>query len=83
MSQTMQGAMSEAITEVAQYTERLLIMGEQTNRARRDETDCRNRLNQAQKKVDELIATLKKQAPRDSDWKRETFVAHTVSITVE
>lgn len=68
MSQTMQGAMSEAITEVAQYTERLLTLERETSRARNNETDCRNRLNQVQKKVDELIASLKKQAPRGSNW---------------
>lgn len=39
--------------------------------ARNEETDALNRLNQAQKAFDAAIAELKKQAPRDSEWKRE------------
>ena len=33
-------------------------------------TNARNRLNTAQKKFDELVATLKKNSPGGSDWAR-------------
>jgi uncharacterized protein YdeI (YjbR/CyaY-like superfamily) len=33
-------------------------------------TNARNRLNTAQKKFDELVATLKKDSPSGSDWAR-------------
>ena len=38
--------------------------------ARRRETDALNRVNAAQKEFDALVALLKKEAPRDSDWRR-------------
>lgn len=41
--------------------------------ARSEETDALNRLNAAQKAFDAAIADLKKQAPRESDWKREAM----------
>jgi exonuclease VII small subunit len=35
------------------------------------DTAARNRLNQAQKKVDEVVAAFRKAAPRDTDWARK------------
>lgn len=37
-------------------------------RARNERTDALNRLNVCQKTVDDLLAELRKQSPRDSDW---------------
>lgn len=33
-------------------------------------TDALNRVNQAQKKIDAIVAEMKRTAPRDSDWRR-------------
>lgn len=38
--------------------------------ARREETNCLNRLNEAQKAFDEAVSALKLDAPYGSDWKR-------------
>lgn len=38
--------------------------------ARNEETNALNRVNEAQKKFDELVALVKKEAPRSSDWRR-------------
>ena len=42
--------------------------------ARNEETDALNRVNAAQKKFDELVALVKKEAPRSSDWKQSKGV---------
>ena len=42
----------------------------ETQHARNLETDCLNRVNQAQKDVDELVGKVKAGAPRESDWYR-------------
>jgi hypothetical protein len=49
-------------------------MCELTARARRDETDARNKVNEAQKHFDELVALVRKSAPRDTDWTRHFVV---------
>ena len=69
MSESMQTEMSRAITQVALLSERLHVFEQQTRTARQNETDCRNELNAAQKKVDDLVGILKKQAGRDTYWK--------------
>jgi len=69
MSESMQTEMSRAITQVALLSERLRVFEQQTRTARQNETDCRNELNAAQKKVDDLVGILKKQAGRDTYWK--------------
>ena len=38
--------------------------------ARNRECDALNTLNRAQAALDEVIASMRKQAPRDTDWKR-------------
>lgn len=43
-------------------------------RASRDRTTATNRLNEAQKAFDAVVAEMRKDAPRDSDWKRQTGV---------
>lgn len=43
---------------------------EQYKTASRERTARINQLNQAQKKIDELFAKARNEAPRDSDWSR-------------
>lgn len=62
--------MDEAIVEIGRANERLAAAKVRTAAARSDECTCLNHVNLAQKRVDELVGVLKKQAPRDSDWNR-------------
>jgi hypothetical protein len=48
--------------------------------ARNETTSCLNRLNAAQKAVDARMQTLRKHAPRDSDWARETRSSHVTEV---
>ena len=45
------------------------------SRARLDKTTAINRMNNAQKALDAAILALKKEAPRDSDWKQSERLA--------
>ena len=56
-----------AIADAQDYFQR---MAQLTAIARNKETDALNKLNDAQKNFDALVAELKKSAPRDTDWKR-------------
>lgn len=62
--------LANAVAAVASAQDYLLRMTELTDSARRNETDARNRVNEAQKHFDALVALVKKSAPRDTDWRR-------------
>jgi exonuclease VII small subunit len=62
--------MLAAFDAVRDATESWQEASERAKKASREETNCRNRLNEAQKKLDEVVGAMKKDAPRDSDWKR-------------
>lgn len=40
-----------------------------------ERTAATNRLNDAQKAFDAVVAEMRKEAPRDSDWKRQTGIS--------
>ena len=65
-----EGSMSDALRELESATKEHEDAQRITGEARSRETDAVNRLNAAQKRVDELVAGMKKGAPRDSDWGR-------------
>ena len=50
----------------------------EAQQARNRETDCLNRVNQAQKAVDALVSKVRTHSPRDSDWDRATRPAFRV-----
>lgn len=60
----------DAVAALATAQDRLARLQDQTARARREETDALNRVNEAQKHFDALADLVKKSAPRDTDWKR-------------
>lgn len=62
--------LANAVAAVASAQDRLQRMSELSDAARRDETDARNKVNEAQKHFDTLVALVKKSAPRDTEWKR-------------
>lgn len=63
---------AKAAEALAEATERHADAKSRCAVARADETAALNALNSAQKKLDELVAGLKKGAPGDSDWGRNT-----------
>jgi hypothetical protein len=65
--------LADAVAAVASAQDYLRRMEQLTASARRDETDARNRVNEAQRHFDALVAEVKKSAPRDTDWKRPAF----------
>ena len=65
--------LDEAICAFANATDQHRFAREAAASARSHETYCLNSVNEAQKNIDALIATLKKEAPRDSDWHRATI----------
>ncbi len=62
--------LANAVSAVSAAQDYLRRMEELTSHARHNETDARNRVNKEQKAFDELVALVKKTAPRDTEWKR-------------
>jgi len=61
--------MQEAIEELETASALLMKCQAATSTARNAETTAINRVNEAQKRVDTLIADMKKAAPQGSDWR--------------
>ena len=68
--QSLNTQLANAVAAVASAQDYLGRMCELTARARNEETDARNKVNEAQKHFDELVALVKKSAPRNTDWTR-------------
>ncbi len=62
--------LADAMAKLAAATQDYESARERERLASSEETAAHNRLNQAQRKVDEVLAGLKKIAPRDTDWTR-------------
>lgn len=62
--------LANAVAAVASAQDNLLRMRELTNHARSNETDALNKVNEAQRHFDALVALVKKSALRDTDWRR-------------
>ena len=61
----------QALAELAAAHAALEDAARALQQARSEETACMNRVNKAQKEVDDLIASVKAKAPRDTNWGRE------------
>ena len=61
--------LANAVAALAAANDRLTHMKSVTEAARREETAARNKVNEAQRLFDALVAEVKKSAPRDSDWR--------------
>jgi len=70
MEASLNTQLANAVLAVVVANDRLDHFREVTSQARRDETTALNNANQAQKHFDELVAMVKKLAPRETDWKR-------------
>lgn len=62
--------LEELENAVAKATDALREAEQVASAARSEETDCLNRLNQAQKAFDAYVQEIRKVAPRSSDWRR-------------
>lgn len=65
--------LANAVAAVACAQDELEDAARKTSEARSRETDARNKVNQAQKHFDALVAEVKKSAPRDTDWRRHVI----------
>ncbi len=72
--QSLNTQLANAVAAVASAQDYLGRMCELTARARNEEADARNKVNEAQKHFDELVALVKKSAPRGTDWTRPVGV---------
>lgn len=62
--------LANAVAAVARAQDRLDQLARAARIARNEETDARNRVNEAQRHFDTLVALVKKSASPDTDWKR-------------
>jgi hypothetical protein len=62
--------LANAVAAVASAQDYLHRMSDIAAVARRDEIDALNKVNEAQRHFDLLVAEVKKSAPRDTDWRR-------------
>lgn len=60
--------LADAVAEVAREQDYLDRMCQLAATARREETDARNKVNEAQFKFDELVKLVKKSAAPDTTW---------------
>ena len=63
--------LDKAIIDLAEANGRLAMAEDNLREAQHSETAALNSVNQAQKRIDELMAGLKKSASRKTDWRRE------------
>lgn len=70
MAQSLNSMMDAALCNLATANDKLTQAKHRLREARADEVFHTNQVNDAQKKLDELIASLKKDAPLDTDWGR-------------
>lgn len=59
-----------ALTVLDEASRQYIAAQERSAAVRRDETDCMNALNGAQKQVDEMLQKIRSSAPQGSDWAR-------------
>lgn len=62
--------LANAVAAVASAQDHLARMRELTQHARSNETQALNKVNDAQRHFDALVAEVKKSAPRETDWRR-------------
>jgi hypothetical protein len=67
-------SIAEALEELSSATEDYDLAKLHAETARREERNALNRLNNAQKKVDEITEAFRKGAPRGSDWNRPSGI---------
>lgn len=69
----MSNALADAMTEYHDAREALVRAEGEARAASMKETAARNRVNDAQKKIDTILDELRKSAPRDSNWQRSVI----------
>lgn len=72
--QSLNTQLADAVAEFAARQDRLTETRRLLSVAQNNETDALNRVNEAQKQFDELVALVKKEALRGTEWKRPVGV---------
>ena len=70
MSESLNTQLANAVAEVASAQDYLARTRATTEAARREETDATNKVNEAQRRFDDLVSQVKQSAPRDTEWRR-------------
>lgn len=68
MADAREEAWSKLMIELEQAQSAYAMAKQAKEKAGRDETNTRNRLNKAQQAIDSYVASLRKQAPWNTDW---------------
>lgn len=68
MSETLNTQLANALAAVASAQDYLVRMRAITDSAKRSEIDARDKVNEAQRYFDSLVAQVKKSALQDTDW---------------
>lgn len=69
MNEEIGKAFVKAKDALDEATEDLLRAQNRAEAARREETNCLNRVNEAQKEFDKILSAYRGEAPRGTDWK--------------
>ena len=69
-TQSLNTQLANAVAAVASAQDYLARMEQLTATAQRQESAARNKVNEAQRNFDALVAEVKKSAPSDTDWRR-------------
>ena len=70
ISPSLNTQLANAVAAVARAQDHHAHMRSMTAKARNDESDALNKVNEAQHHFDALVAQVKKTAPKESDWQR-------------
>ena len=60
----------DAVADLARASDHHAVCANRVDEARAAETAAMNAVNEAQKRFDAIVAEVKKQSPRQSDWRR-------------
>lgn len=72
MAESLNTQLANAVAAVASAQDQLVVMQARSQKAQHDETDARNKVNEAQKHFDSLVAQVKKSAPWNTEWTLKT-----------
>lgn len=78
MTQSLNNLLANAVSECAVANDLLTHKRQLLSQASNAERDAVNKVNEAQKAFDDLVALVKKEAPRGTDWKDRTLPRYPV-----
>lgn len=79
--QSLNTQLANAVASIATQQDYLVQVRALTDQARSREISALNKVNDAQKHFDELVAMVKESAPKDTDWKRPVGLPDNAEMT--